>query len=435
MQIDSKILIVGANGAMGGFTLLKLYGNKKLSVLILPSEIENFISDKLMQEDQWYPSENTFIHKKNFILGKEPSQDNEIGVFTSETLPKTFFKESNGVVFITSKIFHYESVVEAIKPALHDNTLLVNIVNGLKPEKTLENICRNKGLMNPIIRAVVMGGTHFTFDDNAQCLHIHSGIANFIIGNWDKSYSPEFRDQLNFIACLFPKNKFEAIPQYGNEFRTLSLDKVLANLVNPISAITGCPTIEYVTHPLLKKIITECFVQGIHVGLKLGLELTDEADIIKRKLEMYKKAGKEEKAHLPSMGQDSFRAMLNRTRLVHENDYIGVAIVKEGLEAADEEYNAKLIADFNRLLNQITDHYNHLFIQNKDKAARFLLELMMKNRYSLGLETNNKSLYNQFNGLKELESEINPNFSDVDRIKSLNEAPEVFEKNLLNLSS
>ncbi|MGD9200964.1 MAG: 2-dehydropantoate 2-reductase N-terminal domain-containing protein, partial [Chitinispirillia bacterium] len=201
MQSDSKILIVGANGAMGGFTLLKLYGNKNLSVLILPSEREIFTNNKLMREDQWYPSDTTFINKKYFVFGREPSQDKEIGIFTSEILPENFFQDSNGVVFIASKIFHYEGVVEAIRPILHENIPLVNIVNGLKPEKTLENICRKKGIMNPIIRAVVMGGTHFTFNNDTQCLQVYSGIANFIIGNWDKSYSPEYRDILNYIVC------------------------------------------------------------------------------------------------------------------------------------------------------------------------------------------------------------------------------------------
>lgn len=423
---NTQILIVGANGAMGSYALLKLYGNKCLSVLILPSELDIFVKDKLMQEDEWYPTDHTFIPKDAFIVGGEPSSDNEVGVYTTETIPAGFFK-SNGVVIITSKIFHYDSVLDVIKPTLNKDTLLFNLVNGLKPEIALENKCRERDIGNSIVRAVVMGGTHYSIDD--QACRVHSGIAKFVVGNWGREHSPEYQSLLEKISGLFPKDKFIAEPQYGNDFRKLSFDKIFANLVNPISAFTGSITIEFVEHKLLRDIITKCFNQGIDIGLVLGLDLTDREDIIKRKLEMYEKAGKSSKAHLPSMGQDALRAILNRTILYHENEHIGVAVVKEGLEA-QEAYNASHINSFNELLDLTTEHYNQLHRQDKEKAAQFLIEFMMRNRYSLGLEPNNRPLYDQFEGLEDLESQINIDYSKLRLIQDIDEAAVVFGENL-----
>ena len=422
----TKILIVGANGAMGSVALLKLYGNENLSVLILPFEMEIFLKNKEMHEDEWFPSDKTFIPKEAFVIGKEPSSSKEVGVFTTETIPAGFFDE-NGVVIITSKIFHYGSVIDSIKHTLHKDTVMTILVNGLNPELTLEKICREKGVSNLITRAVVMGGTHYTIYGDK--FSVHSGIAKFAIGHWTKEYSPEYKQLLETITGLFPKDRFIAEPQIGNAFRAPCFDKVLANLVNPISTFTGCPTIEYVEVELVREIITKCFNQGIDIGLTIGLPLKDREDIIARKLEMYEKAGLTSKAHLPSMGQDALRALLDRTPLYHENEHIGIAIVKEGLEA-DKPYNASYIAGFSNILTQVTDHYNKLHAQDKEKASRFLLELMMRNRHSLGLNPNNTPLYEQFEGLEELESQISIDYTKVKRIKNLNEAADIFQENL-----
>lgn len=421
-----KILIIGANGAMGSIALLKLYGNENLSVLILPFEMEIFLKNKVMHEDEWFPSDKTFIPKEAFVVGKEPSSSKEVGVFTTETIPAGFFEE-NGVVIITSKIFHYASVIDSIKHTLHKDTLMMILVNGLNPELTLEKICRDKGINNQVTRAVVMGGTHYTIYEDK--FSVHSGIAKFVIGHWTQEYSPEYKQQLEVIANLFPKDRFIAQPLIGNDFRAPCFDKVLANLVNPISAFTGCPTIEYVEHELVREIITKCFNQGIDIGLAIGLDLKDREDIIHRKLEMYEKAGLTSKAHLPSMGQDSLRALLNRSTLYHENDHIGIAIVKEGLQA-EKPYNASYIAGFSNILTQVTGHYNTLHTQDKEKASGFLIELMMRNRHSLGLNPNNTTLYEQFAGMEELESQISIDYTKVKRIKNLNEAADIFQKNL-----
>ena len=421
-----KILIIGANGAMGSLSLLKLYGNENLSVLILPFEMEIFLKNKEMHEDEWFPSDKTCIPKESFVVGKEPSSAEEVGVFTTETIPAGFFDE-NGVVIITSKIFHYGSVIDSIKHTLHKDTVITILVNGLNPELTLEKICRDKGVNNLVTRAVVMGGTHYTIHEDK--FSVHSGIAKFVIGHWTKEYSPGYQQQLETVTGLFPKDRFIAQPLIGNDFRIPCFDKVLANLVNPISAFTGCPTIEYVEIELVREIITKCFNQGIDIGLTIGLPMKDREDIIARKLEMYEKAGLTSKAHLPSMGQDSLRALLGRTPLYHENEHIGIAIVKEGLQA-DKPYNADYIAGFSNILTQVTVHYNKLHAQDKEKASRFLLELMMRNRYSLGLKPNNTPLYEQFTGLEKLESQISIDYTKVKRIKNLNDAAVIFQENL-----
>lgn len=422
----TKILIIGANGAIGSIALLKLYGNENLSVLILPFEMEIFLKNKEMHEDEWFPSDKTFIQKEAFVVGKEPSSGKEVGVFTTETLPAGFFEE-NGVVIITSKIFHYGSVIDSIKHALHKDTVMTILVNGLNPELTLEKICRDKELDNLVTRAVVMGGTHYTIYEDR--FSVHSGIAKFVIGHWKKEYSPEYHQQLVTITELFPKDRFIAQPLIGNDFRILCFDKVLANLVNPISAFTGCPTIEYVEVELVREIITKCFNQGIDIGLTIGLPLKDREEIIARKLKMYEKAGLTSKAHLPSMGQDSLRALLGRTPLYHENEHIGIAIVKEGLEA-DKSYNASYIAGFSNILTLVTEYYNKIHTQDKEKASKFLLELMMRNRHSLGLNPNNSPLYEQFEGLEDLESQISIDYTKVKGIKNLNEAADTFQENL-----
>lgn len=427
----TKILIVGANGAMGGFTLLKLYGNDNLSVLILPSEVETFMHDKLMQEDQWFPTDKTFIPKSALVLNQEPKTQKEVGVFTAEKLNSQFFTD-NSIVFITSKIFHYDHILSTLKPFIHKNTVLCALANGLKPEITLEQKCQEQGITNPIVRAVIMGGTHFTFDQSSQCLGVHSGIAKFVIGKWGQEYDPQYDHILKSIASLFSTQTFAINPQFGDDFRLLSFDKILANLVNPISAITGCSTIEYVIHDLLKEIITNCFDEGIKVGLAIGLALNNRDAIVNSKLEMYEKAGKSAKAHLPSMGQDALRALLNRTPLLHENDHIGMAIVQEGLNAKNK-YQAKLIAGFNLLLQSVTEIYSTIYNDNKDNAARFLLHLMMLNRYSLGLQPTNHTLYSQFQGLQELEKRINPNFTNIKKISKVEEVTAVFEENLNQL--
>ncbi len=423
---ETQILIVGAHGAMGGHSLLKLFGNEHLSVLVLPSEVEAFTKDKIMTEDEWFPADHTVIPKDAFVIGREPSSPKEVGVFTTETIPAGFFK-GNGVVIIASKIFHYDSVIDTVKPTLSKDTVLFNLVNGLKPEITLEEKCRARGVENRVIRAVVMGGTHHTIDE--QSCRYHSGIAKFVIGNWKKEYSEEYQSQMEKIANLYPKDTFSVEPRYGNDFRKLSFDKVLANLVNPISAFTGCITVEYVTHALTRAIIIQCFNQGIDVGLAIGLPLSDREEIIKGKLEMYEKAGKAAKAHLPSMGQDALRAILNRTILYHENEHIGVALVKEGLEAK-EVYSASFIDEFNQILTATTEQYDQLYRQDKEKAAYFLVELMMRNRYSLGLEPNNRSLYDQFDGLEALESQIEIDQSGLKSIQDIDEAAVVFRENL-----
>lgn len=421
----TKILIVGANGAMGSLALLKLYGNENLSVLILPFEMEIFLKDKVMYEDEWFPHDKTFIPKDAFVVDKEPTTDKEVGVFTTETIPSGFFDE-NGIIIITSKIFHYDSVIDSIEHTLNKDTMMMILVNGLNPELTLEKKCCDRGINNLVTRAVVQGGTHYTIDD--QKFSVHSGIAKFVIGHWTMEHSPQYQQQIEKIASIFPKDRFIAEAQIGNAFRAPCFDKVLANLVNPISAFTGCPTIEYVEVELVKDIITKCFNQGIDIGLAIGLDLKDRSDIIHRKLEMYKKAGLTSKAHLPSMGQDSLRSLLSRTPLYHENEHIGIAIVKEGLKAK-KPYNASYIAGFSNTLTQVTDHYNTLQAQDKEKAAKFLLELMMRNRYSLGLAPNNTPLYEQFTGLEELESQIEIDYSMLKRIKNIDEAAPVFEEN------
>ncbi len=421
-----QIVIVGAHGAMGGHSLLKLYGNENLSVLILPSEVEAFTKKKVMAEDQWFPADHTVIPDNAFVIGREPTSPTEVGVYSTETIPAGFFK-GDGVVLIASKIFHYPSVIETIKPILSKDTLIFNLVNGLKPELTLERICREKGVHNSVARAVVMGGTHHTIDD--QACRVHSGIAKFVIGKWDREHTSEYQYQLEKIAGLYSQDILTVEPQYGNDFRRLSFDKVLANLVNPISAFTGCTTIEYVTHKTNHDIIIECFNQGIDVGLAIGLDFHDREKTIKDKLEMYEKAGKSAKAHLPSMGQDSLRAILNRTILSHENEHIGVALVNEGL-GANTTYHASLIDDFNRILDLTTERYNQIYSQDKESAAQFLIELMMRNRYSLGLKPNNRPLYEQFEGLEELESRITINWGKLKPIKNINEAAVVFQENL-----
>jgi len=423
---QSKILIVGANGAMGSFALLKMFGNENLSVLILPSEQQGFIKDKVMHEDEWHPGDTTVIKKSAFVVGREPSSRDEVGVFTTESIPAGFF-DKNGIVVITSKIFHYESVIDSIKHTLNKNTLLLILVNGLNPELSLERICRKKGLTNPVVRAVVMGGTHYTID--AEKFSVHSGVAKFVIGHWKKEMSASWKNMLEKIASVFPREKFVVEPQYGVDYRTLCFDKVLANLVNPVSAFTGCPTIEYVEYDLVRDLITRCFNQGIDVGLSIGLKLSDRSNVISRKLEMYEKAGRTSKAHLPSMGQDSMRSILSRGILYHENDHIGVAVVNEGREAK-KPYNAAYIDGFNTILAKVTDYYNTVYKGDKDKAALFLLELMMRNRYSLGLNPNNSPLYDQFRGLDELESRIHIDYAKVKRILSIDEAASVFEENL-----
>ncbi|MFC1896438.1 ketopantoate reductase family protein [Thermodesulfobacteriota bacterium] len=422
-----QILIVGANGAIGTHVLLKLYGNENVSVLILPIEVDDFKKDKLMQEDEWYPADHTFISQDSFVMGAEPSTTYEIGVYTSETIPAGFFK-NNGIVIITSKVFHYDSVIEVIKPILSKDTLIFNLVNGLKPEVALEEKCRNRGIGNQVIRAVVMGGTHFVSDSKSRC--VQSGIAKFVIGNWGKEYSKDYQAQLEKVACLFQKDKFVVEPQYGNDFRTLSFDKVLANLVNPISGFTGCITIEYVTHDSLSDIIKICINQGIDVGLALGFDFHNREEIIKGKLEMYEKAGKTAaKAHLPSMGQDSLRAAIHRKPLSHENEHIGTALVQEGLNA-QKPCHASYIDNFSRFLDLTAEHYNQFYEQDKEKAAQFLVGLMMCNRYSLGLDPNNRPLYEQFGGLEELESQVKVDQSDLKRIHDIKEAASIFEENL-----
>jgi hypothetical protein len=159
------------------------------------------------------------------------------------------------------------------------------------------------------------------------------------------------------------------------------------------------------------------------------LELADRAEIIQRKLEMYEKAGRAAKAHLPSMGQDSLRSILNRSPLYHENEHIGVAVVKEGLEA-EKKYTASYIDAFNHILDMTTEHYNRLYREDKEQAARFLIELMMRNRYSLGLEPNNRPLYDQFEGLEALESQIQVDYSTVKSMQHPGEAAAVFTENL-----
>ncbi|MFC1896159.1 2-dehydropantoate 2-reductase N-terminal domain-containing protein [Thermodesulfobacteriota bacterium] len=425
-----QILIVGANGAIGTHVMLKPYGNENLSVLILPTEVDEFKKNKLMQEDEWYPDDHSFISQGSFVMDTEPSTPHEIGVYTSEIIPAGFFR-NNGIAIIASKVFHYDTVLEGIKPLLNEETIIFNIVNGLKPEVALEEKCRNRAIGNQVIRAVVMGGTHF-ISDSKSC-YVQSGIAKFVIGNWGKEYSKNYQDQLEKVACLFQDNKLVVEPQYGNDFRTLSFDKVLANLVNPISAFTGCITIEYVTHDPLRDLIEKCINQGIDVGLALGFDFHNREGIIRAKLEMYEKAGKTAaKAHLPSMGQDSLRAAIHRRPLSHENEHIGTALVQEGLEAKNP-YHASYIDHFSRILDLTTDRYNQLHYQDMDKAAQFLIGLMMCNRYSLGLNPNNRSLHEQFGGLEELESQVKVDLSDKKRITDVKEAASIFEENLTRM--
>jgi len=423
---NTKILIVGAHGAMGGHSLLKLYGNGNLSVVILQSEMEAFLKEKQMTEDKWFPSDTTTIPKDAFFVGREPSSSKEVGVFTPETLPAGFFKE-NGIVVVASKIFHYDSVVDTIQPALNRDTIIFVLVNGLKPELTLERKCREKGIENTLIRAVVMGGTHHTIEEDS-CRY-HSGIAKFVIGNWNMEFNESYKSKMEKVAGLYPDDTFLVEPRYGNEYRSPCFDKVLANLVNPISAFTGCVTFEYVKHTITRKIITRCFNQGIAVGLAIGLPLADYDAIIRGKLEMYEKAGKAAKAHLPSMGQDALRALLNRTVLHHENEHIGVALVKEGREAK-APYDASFVDSFNRILTEVTEHYNVLYRQDKEAAAHFLIGLMMRNRYSLGLDPHNRPLYEQFGGLEEIESHITLDRAKLKSITAVDEAPIVFRENL-----
>ncbi len=423
-----QILIVGAHGAVGSHSLLKLYGNENLSVLILPSELESFRKDRFMHEDEWHPSDRTFISSDTCVVGG-PCSAGKVAVYTTETISAGFFKPG-GVAVIASKIFHYDSVIETLKPVLNGDTLIFELANGLKPEVTLERKCRERDVWNPVIRGVVMGGTHNTFDGNAW--GVHSGIASFVIGHWERGHSAEFQCQLETIAGLYPSDRFRVEPRYGNDFRTLSFDKILANLVNPISAFTGCITVEYVTDDLPRGIITKCFNQGIDVGMALGLALADREDVIRRKLEMYEKAGQAAKAHLPSMGQDALRAALNRTPLYHENEHIGVAVVKEGLEAKTP-FHASSIDDFNRLLDLVTEHYGRLYARDKDEAATFLIGLMMRNRYSLGLEPNNKPLYEQFDGLEDIETGAKVDYSGLRRIRDIDEAASVFAENFRGL--
>jgi len=425
MEVKKRTLIVGANGALGTFTLLKLYGLPGLCTLIRPSEFEEFAQTKEIFRDEWYPRDRTRIDGKAFCRNAVPENPQQVGVFNRKTLPPDIFA-AGGTVILSTKTYQYSTVLDEIKHVLTPSVVILQLVNGLFPEKALEILCREKKILNPVFRAVIMGGTHFSAGEKP--LQVSSGIQNFVIGHWDHARREEDLTRLNLLGQLFFKDRLEVIPKVMDDFRAASLDKILANLVNPISSLTGAVTLDYTLNPFLKPLVRQCILEGLAVADALGIKVGEKEAIVESRLNMFRKAGSENHAHLPSMAQDALRAALQQKLFFHENAQIGVALVEAG-KSAGVNSPAPMVQGINLLLEAFCALYNQLYQQSPGKASRFLMSFWIRNRVSLGLAPTNPGIYSQFEGLVELEKEGGLESRPAVKIEGLKDVVPAFKRN------
>lgn len=420
---NQKILIIGAAGAIGTLTLLKLYGKNQISVLLLPRSVESFLNEKHLQSDKFFPTDTTVIPKDAYLLNQTPQSPRSIGVFTEDTLDQ--FDHSNlAFVVVASKAFHYNSIIPSLKKVLSPNIPVLLLANGLSPEDDFLQHCEKANIHSPCVRAVIMGGTHYSIDN--QKTLVHNGISKYTIGKWNNF--DDNKTHYNTICQSFDQKRFTIeTPPSAETYRQLCFDKILANLVNPISFFGCFCTIEYVEHPPLNDLITKCIREGLLIASLLNISLDDEGITVKSKMEMYKNAGESSSAHLPSMGQDSIMAILNKTALSQENVFIGEALTNVAPSDSEDCKNLNLI---NRIVSKTTEYYNTLFQKSSNIASQFLLTMMMRCRKAVGLDPANRALYSQYPGLKNVELSIPREIIDHQLDTHDESIPQIFSSNL-----
>jgi ketopantoate reductase len=396
-----ELLIIGAGGQIGSYFLLKLYSKeRRLGVIDLPQPLKSLTTQELrIVNDIHYPQDDTVIPLGGIKENPMESAPGEVAAFSPDSLSQIKLAE-NAVIFVAVKAYDYPVVQDMIKKLVQPDTIITYLVNGLSPEEKALAGQKERGITNPLVRAVIMGGTDYEIQSGEKGLTrlVRSGISEIVIGSWLENRNPEYERILEKVKSLFFPQKLRVRAEYGNNFRKDSFDKTLANLINPLSALLGCTCGEVIDNPTLCSLITKMIEQGIAVGKELRLDLGDPQELVSSRLKMYHDAGHQ---HLSSMGRDALLSALKGTIFRHENENIGIALANKAV-AADVSFLKKI----NSLLDQESTIYNRLQQYDPAEARNFLLRYWLLNRQGCGLSLDMNYIINQYPNLSKFLSRV-----------------------------
>jgi len=398
-----KLFLIGAAGQIGSYFLLKLYGeDRQLGIMDLSPPLKALVKQEVvMSRDLYYPQDHTRIPLGSIQEDPDELRPGQLAAFSPEAAERVELAEE-AIIFVAVKAYDYPVVQDTIKKILRPDTIITYLVNGLAPEEKALAGHKERSIDNPLVRAVIMGGTDFEIEEQGgrQRRLVRSGISDIVIGNWLEEGSEDFAQLLERVRDVFAPEKLLVRPALGNDFRRASFDKTLANLINPLSALIGCTCGEVIDNQSLRTLISQMIGQGIAVGKELGLELGNTRQLIDSRLKMYQDAGHQ---HLSSMGRDALLSALRGTRFRHENENIGVALAEKASST-----DISILREVNRLLDEETLVYNQLQQADPELARHFLLHYWLMNRAVCGLSPSLDYIVNQYPDLPRYLAEIKP---------------------------
>lgn len=399
------LLIIGAGGQIGTYFMLKLYSNKvRLGALDLPQPVKALTAQELrMAKDVYYPGDETVIPLGKIKENPKTLASGEVAAYPIGSLGQIELADGS-VIFVAVKAYDYAEIQDLIKEIAKPDSVITYLVNGLAPEEKALAGHKERDITNPLVRAVIMGGTDYEQQVIGKCpvRLVRSGISEVVIGSWLERRTPEFERAVEGVKAFFSPQRLRVRAEFENNFRKDSFDKTLANLINPISALIGCTCGEVIDNQTLRGLMTKIIEQAIAVGRGLGLDIGEPQEIIQSRLKMYEDAGHQ---HLSSMGRDALLSALRGTIFRHENENIGVALVEKGIGV-----DTSLLSKINNLLEQECAIYNQLHQEDISLARDFLLSYWRLNRLCCGLSPNMDYIISQYPALPGYLEKIKPDY-------------------------
>jgi ketopantoate reductase len=401
-----NLLIIGAGGQIGTYFMLKLYRKElRLGALDLPQPVKALTTQELrIDKDIHYTDDKTVISLGKIIENPKTLASGEVGAYSLGSLSRIELADES-VIFVAVKTYDYADVQDLIREIVKPDSVIVYLVNGLSPEEKAFAGHNERGITNPLVRTVIMGGTDYELQERGGHVVriVRSGISEIVLGNWLAKKTPEFEQTLERVKALFSPQRLRVRAEFEDDFKKDSFDKTLANLINPISALIGCTCGEVIDNQILRGLMKKIIEQGIAVGRNLELDLGKPEEIIQSRLKMYEDAGHQ---HLSSMGRDALLSALRGTKFRHENENIGIALAEKGIGV-----DTHLLRRVNSLLDQECVIYNQLQQKNIGLARDFLLSYWRLNRLSARLSPNMDYIINQYPTLPRYLERIKRDFS------------------------
>jgi 2-dehydropantoate 2-reductase len=161
------------------------------------------------------------------------------------------------VIFVCVKSTDTENVAKKLKGNLRKETLIISLQNGVRNAKILKDTIENTTISGVVIFNAILN---------------EIGDASITIqGKIFLEYNEDFENSLKKIKKIFDKNGVKI--KVVEDIEGFLWSKLIINLQNAVTALTGQTIKESLLNPISRKIIFSTIKEGIEVTKKSGIKL------------------------------------------------------------------------------------------------------------------------------------------------------------------